>query len=58
MPIEVPNDAIVWIITNIYGSDLHMYEGRTPAEPGFIPNHARQTRGVSRVMTVTKRRNL
>lgn len=25
--------------TNICGSDLHMYEGRTPAEPDFIFGH-------------------
>ena len=41
--IEAPNDAIVRITTtNICGSDLHMYEGRTPAEPGFIFGHENQ----------------
>jgi glutathione-independent formaldehyde dehydrogenase len=38
--IEAPTDAIIRITTsNICGSDLHMYEGRTPAEPGFIFEH-------------------
>lgn len=38
--IEDANDAVVRITTtNICGSDLHMYEGRTPAEPGFIFGH-------------------
>ena len=38
--IEAPTDAVVRITTtNICGSDLHMYEGRTPAEPGFIFGH-------------------
>ena len=31
-----PNDAIVRITSScICGSDLHMYEGRTSAEPGI-----------------------
>ncbi len=38
--IEAPTDAVVRITTtNICGSDLHMYEGRTPAESGFIFGH-------------------
>ena len=38
--IEAPTDAIIRITTsNICGSDLHMYDGRTPAEPGFIFGH-------------------
>lgn len=41
--IEAPNDAVVRMTTtNICGSDLHMYEGRTPAEPGFIFGHENQ----------------
>lgn len=41
--IEAPNDAVIRITTtNICGSDLHMYEGRTPAEPGFIFGHENQ----------------
>ena len=35
-----PNDAIVKITsTCICGSDLHMYEGRTAAEPGIVFGH-------------------
>jgi glutathione-independent formaldehyde dehydrogenase len=38
--IEHPNDAIVTITsTAICGSDLHMYEGRTAAEPGIVFGH-------------------
>ena len=35
--IEHPNDVLVRITsTNICGSDLHMYEGRTDFQPGSI----------------------
>ncbi|KAI0259788.1 hypothetical protein BC834DRAFT_903977 [Gloeopeniophorella convolvens] len=35
-----PNDVIVRITTScICGSDLHMYEGRTGAEPGIVFGH-------------------
>lgn len=35
--IEDPNDALIRVTaTNICGSDLHMYEGRTSLEPGRI----------------------
>ena len=35
-----PNDVIVKITSScICGSDLHMYEGRTAAEPGFVFGH-------------------
>ena len=38
--IEAPTDAIVKITsTAICGSDLHMYEGRTGAEPGMVFGH-------------------
>ena len=38
--IQHPNDAIVRITsTCICGSDLHMYEGRTAAQPGLIFGH-------------------
>ena len=38
--IEHPNDVIVRITTTaICGSDLHMYEGRTMAEPGIVFGH-------------------
>jgi len=37
--IEHPSDAIVRITTNICGSDLHMYEGRTDVEQGKILGH-------------------
>ncbi len=38
--IQHPNDAIVKITsTCICGSDLHMYEGRTSAEPGIVFGH-------------------
>src|SRR6185295_9371270 len=35
--IEHPTDALVKITTtNICGSDLHMYEGRTDLDPGMV----------------------
>lgn len=38
--IERPTDALVRITaTNICGSDLHMYEGRTGLEPGTVIGH-------------------
>ena len=38
--IQHPNDVIVKITSScICGSDLHMYEGRTAAEPGIIFGH-------------------
>jgi glutathione-independent formaldehyde dehydrogenase len=38
--IEQPTDAVVKITaTNICGSDLHMYEGRTDLEPGTVIGH-------------------
>ena len=38
--IEHPSDAIVRITSScICGSDLHMYEGRTAAEPGIVFGH-------------------
>lgn len=38
--IEAPNDVLVKITTtNICGSDLHMYEGRTDLEPGRVLGH-------------------
>jgi glutathione-independent formaldehyde dehydrogenase len=38
--IEHPNDVIVRITSAaICGSDLHMYEGRTAAEPGIVFGH-------------------
>ncbi|MBN9107397.1 MAG: glutathione-independent formaldehyde dehydrogenase [Pseudonocardia sp.] len=38
--IEQPTDALVRItITNICGSDLHMYEGRTDVEQGKVLGH-------------------
>ncbi|MPY98929.1 MAG: alcohol dehydrogenase catalytic domain-containing protein [Actinophytocola sp.] len=38
--IEAPTDVIVRITTSaICGSDLHMYEGRTVAEPGIVFGH-------------------
>ncbi|WP_428962463.1 glutathione-independent formaldehyde dehydrogenase [Micromonospora fluostatini] len=38
--IQDPNDVIVKITTTaICGSDLHMYEGRTDAEPGIVFGH-------------------
>jgi glutathione-independent formaldehyde dehydrogenase len=41
--IEAPTDAIVRITsTCICGSDLHMYEGRTDAEPGIVFGHENQ----------------
>jgi glutathione-independent formaldehyde dehydrogenase len=37
---EAPADAVVRITTtNICGPDLHTYEGRAPAEPGFVFGH-------------------
>jgi len=41
--IEAPTDALVRITsTCICGSDLHMYEGRTKAEPGIVFGHENQ----------------
>ncbi|KAG6834092.1 hypothetical protein H0H93_011997, partial [Arthromyces matolae] len=38
--IEHPDDIIVKVTTTcICGSDLHMYEGRTAAQPGIIFGH-------------------
>ncbi|WP_020500341.1 glutathione-independent formaldehyde dehydrogenase [Sciscionella marina] len=38
--IENPNDAVIRVTsTNICGSDLHMYEGRTPMEYGRVLGH-------------------
>jgi glutathione-independent formaldehyde dehydrogenase len=38
--IERPTDVLVRITaTNICGSDLHMYEGRTDIEPGRVLGH-------------------
>ncbi|MDP5181789.1 glutathione-independent formaldehyde dehydrogenase [Blastococcus sp. BMG 814] len=38
--IQSPTDAIIRITTtNICGSDLHMYEGRTPVEEGKVLGH-------------------
>jgi len=38
--IEHPDDVVVKITTSaICGSDLHMYEGRTKAEPGIVFGH-------------------
>jgi len=38
--IQHPNDVIIDITTScICGSDLHMYEGRTAAEPGIVFGH-------------------
>jgi glutathione-independent formaldehyde dehydrogenase len=38
--IDRPGDAVIQIIrTNICGSDLHMYEGRTDMEPGRVLGH-------------------
>ena len=41
--IEHPNDVVIGITTTcICGSDLHMYEGRTVAEPGLVFGHENQ----------------
>ncbi len=38
--IEQPNDVLVKITsTNICGSDLHMYEGRTGMKSGMVLGH-------------------
>src|SRR6476620_8272464 len=38
--IEHPTDVVVRVTsTAICGSDLHMYEGRTAAEPGIVFGH-------------------
>jgi threonine dehydrogenase-like Zn-dependent dehydrogenase len=38
--IDRPGDAVIEIVrTNICGSDLHMYEGRTDMEPGRVLGH-------------------
>ena len=38
--IQAPTDVIVRITSSaICGSDLHMYEGRTAAQPGIVFGH-------------------
>ncbi|MBE1485496.1 glutathione-independent formaldehyde dehydrogenase [Plantactinospora soyae] len=38
--VQDPNDVVVQVTTSaICGSDLHMYEGRTAAEPGIVFGH-------------------
>jgi len=38
--IEDPTDVVIQVTTSaICGSDLHMYEGRTSAEPGIVFGH-------------------
>lgn len=38
--LQTPNDAILRVTTSgICGSDLHMYEGRTPLDPGTVVGH-------------------
>ena len=38
--IDEPNDVVVKLTTTaICGSDLHMYEGRAPVEPGMVFGH-------------------
>ncbi|MCN9240527.1 glutathione-independent formaldehyde dehydrogenase [Streptomyces sp. RY43-2] len=38
--VQHPNDAVIRITSSaICGSDLHMYEGRTAAEPGIVFGH-------------------
>jgi len=51
--IERPGDALIRITTtNICGSDLHMYEGRTSFEEGRIFGHE----NMGEVVEVGKRR--
>jgi glutathione-independent formaldehyde dehydrogenase len=46
--IDRPNDAVIQVTrTNICGSDLHMYEGRTDMEPGRVLGHENMGRVVS-----------
>jgi glutathione-independent formaldehyde dehydrogenase len=46
--IDRPNDAVIQVTrTNICGSDLHMYEGRTDMEPGRVLGHENVGRVVS-----------
>jgi glutathione-independent formaldehyde dehydrogenase len=41
--IEAPTDVLVRVTSSaICGSDLHMYEGRTSAEPGIVFGHENQ----------------
>jgi glutathione-independent formaldehyde dehydrogenase len=50
--IQAPTDALVRITsTAICGSDLHMYEARTAAEPGIVFGHENQ--GISAVVSVS-----
>ncbi len=45
--IDRPGDAIIQVVrTNICGSDLHMYEGRTDMEPGRVLGHENMGRVV------------
>ncbi|WP_047864374.1 glutathione-independent formaldehyde dehydrogenase [Rubrobacter aplysinae] len=53
--IEHPNDVVVKLTTtNICGSDLHMYEGRTPLEEGKVLGHENQGEVVEAGSGVTK----
>src|ERR1700749_236818 len=46
--IEQPTDVIVKITTtNICGSDLHMYEGRTDVEEGKVLGHENMREGIA-----------
>ena len=45
--IDRPGDAVIQVTrTNICGSDLHMYEGRTDIEPGRVLGHENMGRVV------------
>ncbi len=53
--IEQPTDALVEIVaTNICGSDLHMYEGRTDVEPGKVLGHENLGRVIEVGAAVTR----
>jgi glutathione-independent formaldehyde dehydrogenase len=52
---ERPSDAVIQITrTNICGSDLHMYEGRTDMEPGRVLGHENMGRVVQVGQAVEK----
>jgi threonine dehydrogenase-like Zn-dependent dehydrogenase len=56
--IEAPNDVLVKITaTNICGSDLHMYEGRTDFEQGRIFGHETSARSSRSVPGSTRSRS-
>ena len=56
--LEQPTDVLVQITTtNICGSDLHMYEGRTDVEKGKVLGHENLGRVIEVGSAVKKKKN-